>query len=215
MESLLAHCGVALSGHKHLLFAFFLGGLTGSLTHCLTMCGPLVACKAACHNACSSKMAAASQWQYHLGRLATYSLLGFFSAFFSKQLVAYAFWPTLSSIMLVLAGIMFIGSAIFSSQHRFFAKIPHHSLLQGIAMGFMPCGLLYAALMLTAATADPFYGAVAMAFFALGTMPVLLMASSGATLLTRQWQRVLNQIGRIGMAFNGLALLAMAATFTR
>jgi sulfite exporter TauE/SafE len=44
----------------------------------------------------------------------------------------------------------------------------------GLALGFLPCGLLYAALAAAASTASPLYGAVAMFCFGLGTVPALL-----------------------------------------
>ncbi len=43
----------------------------------------------------------------------------------------------------------------------------------GVALGFLPCGILYAALAAAAATASPWYGATAMFCFGLGTVPAL------------------------------------------
>ena len=82
-------------------------------------------------------------------------------------------------------------------------------------MGFMPCGMLYAALMMAATLANPLYGALAMGVFTLGTMPALLIASGGAEMLSRKWQHAMQQIGRAMMAFNGLSLLVMAARIVR
>lgn len=215
MEAFLAHCSAAFSGHGNLFLVFFIGGLTGSLTHCLTMCGPVVACQAACGGACGKKLSTASQWQYHGGRLLTYSALGFLSSVFSRQLASYAFWPALSSAMLVTAGILFIGSGIFPSQHRIFFGNAKNAFLRGSLMGFMPCGLLYAALMMAATIANPIASAAAMACFVFGTMPVLMTASTSAALLAQKWQHSLNRIGRIGLTFNGLTLLALAAKLAR
>lgn len=82
-------------------------------------------------------------------------------------------------------------------------------------MSFMPCGLIYAALMMAATLANPWAGMVAMWLFVLGTMPVLLAASGGAALLAVRWQEKMREIGRLGMAFNGFALLVMAAKVMR
>lgn len=194
---------------------FFMGGLMGSLTHCLTMCGPVVACQAACGGACGTKMNTASQWQYHAGRFFTYGLMGFFAAMFSLQLAALPFWPVFSRIMMVLAGLLFLVSAAFPKQHKFLSFSPKNMVLRGVMMSFMPCGLIYAALMMAATLSDPFSGMVAMWIFVLGTLPVLLLASSGAAALSREFEQIMNGVGRLGMACNGLALLAMAARVMR
>jgi sulfite exporter TauE/SafE len=214
MEALLAHCSAALTLHKGLLALFFLGGLTGSLTHCLLMCGPVVACQSACAGGCG-KRTNASQWEYHLGRFLTYGAFGFFSALISRQLSVLSYWPALSSTMMVMAGGLFFLSAVFPHSHRLFTTSSRNSFVRGVAMSFMPCGLLYAALMMASTLANPWAGMFAMWLFVLGTMPVLFIASGGAAALAVRWQEIMSGIGRFGMAFNGLALLAMAARIMR
>lgn len=215
MEALLAHCAAAFSGHGGLFAVFFLGGLTGSLTHCLVMCGPVVACQSACGGACGKRMIAALQWQYHLGRLVTYGALGFFASMLSAQLVAVAYWPALATAMMMIAGGLFLISAIFPNQHALLSYAPKNGFLRGVLMSFMPCGLIYAALMMAATFASPIAGMFAMWLFVLGTIPVLLVASGGAAMLAIKWQEMMRGIGRFGMAFNGLALLVMAARSMR
>jgi uncharacterized protein len=46
-------------------------------------------------------------------------------------------------------------------------------VLFGVANGFIPCGLVYAALALPTASASPVDGAVVMAAFGLGTFPAM------------------------------------------
>lgn len=215
MDLLLTHCRTAFLEHGNMFFVFFLGGLTGSLTHCLTMCGPVVACQAACASACGNKLSTASQWQYHIGRLITYGGLGFVASLFSKQVAAYDFWPNVVSAMLITAGILFIGSGIFPTKHRLFVTTPKNALLRGAIMGFMPCGLLYAAVMMAATIPHPLGGMLAMWCFVLGTMPALLATSSGVMVLAQKWQLMMGRAGRIGLTFNGLTLLAMAARMVR
>lgn len=215
METLLAHCGMAFTGYGSHLLVFFLAGLAGSLTHCLIMCGPVVACQAACGGQCGARSSQFTQWQYHLGRLATYGGLGFVAALLSRQVATYSFWPKLAGMMLVLAGAMFLVSSLFGS-HPLHRRLANTSgFLRGTLMGFMPCGLLYAALMAAATFAEPLKGMVAMWLFVLGTMPALLLSSSGAALLARHWQHIADRTGRALMAFNGLSLIVMAAGFMR
>lgn len=215
MDALLAHCSVAFSQHGSLFAVFFLGGLAGSLTHCLVMCGPVVACQSACGGGCGKRMNAMSQWQYHSGRFVTYGALGFFAALLSKQLATASYWPMLSVAMMVLAGGLFLLSAMIPSRHALLTYTPENGFLRGVLMSFMPCGLIYAALMMAATLTNPFAGMLAMWLFVLGTMPALLVASGGAALLAVKWQEMMRGIGRFGMAFNGLTLLVMAAKVMR
>lgn len=215
MEALLARCSAAFSQGEGMFAVFFLGGLMGSLTHCLVMCGPVVACQSACGGGCGKRMSAASQWQYHFGRLMTYGALGFFAALLSKQLAAASYWPTLSATMIVMAGGLFLLSAILPNQHPLLAYTPKNGFLCGVLMSFMPCGLIYAALMMAATLTNPLAGMFAMWLFVLGTIPALLVASGSAAMLAVKWQEMMRGIGRFGMAFNGLTLLVFAAKAMR
>jgi sulfite exporter TauE/SafE len=159
-------------------------------------------------------MSAASQWQYHFGRLLTYGALGFCAALLSQQLAAASYWPILSSTMMVVAGMLFLLSALFPS-HSMAMLNARNGFLRGLMMSFMPCGLIYAALMMAATLADPLAGMFAMWLFVLGTIPALLMASGGAAMLAAKWQEMMRGIGRFGMAFNGLTLLVIAAKAVR
>ena len=214
VEALLSHCSLLFSAKSPLLLAFFLGGLTGGFTHCLTMCGPFVACRNMCASGgCSSKTQAA-QLPYHLGRFTTYGLLGFFVAFLSRQITYLSYWPMISAGMLAIAGLMFLLSSLPKCNHLFKSS-GKLTYVSGLLLGFMPCGLLYAALMMAATTANPLMGMVGMWMFVLGTMPALLVASLGAEIITRKWQGIMQKAGRAMMAFNGIILLVMAEKLVR
>lgn len=215
MTALLAHCSTSLAHTGSLFTVFFLGGLMGSLSHCLVMCGPVVACHSACGGGCSTRMSAAAQWQYHLGRLLIYGVLGFFAALLSRQIAAAAYWPELSAFMLVGAGALFLLSALFPGRHTMLAYVPRNGFLRGALMSFMPCGLIYAALMVAATLVNPLKGMLAMWLFVLGTLPALLVASGSAAALARRWQEWMRGIGRVGMACNGLTLLVLATKLVR
>lgn len=215
MEVLLAHCAALFSDHGGMVAIFFVGGLTGGFTHCLAMCGPFVACESMCASKKCSKsgnIASASSFKYHLGRMTTYGGLGFAVALLSRQVSGYAWWPLISSMMLAAAGIMFLFSCFQSCQHGD-AGSDKSALgyLRGVLLGFMPCGLLYAALMMAATLANPVAGMFAMWLFTLGTVPALLIASGGAEFFSRKWQPAMRNAGRAVMAFNGLSLIIMAA----
>lgn len=214
MNILLGHCTGMFSKDGNMFVIFFLGGLMGSFTHCLAMCGPIVAGHSLC-GGCGKSSFHATQWPYHLGRMITYGALGFTAALFGKIAAASNLWPYLSSAMLALAGGMFLISSLprhLPSPCRITAK---NHLLRGALMGFMPCGLLYAALMMAATLASPASGMVAMWLFTLGTMPVLLLAGGSAELLSRKWRHIMPRVGRAVMALNGLSLLVMATRLMR
>lgn len=152
---------------------------------------------------------------YHLGRMTTYGALGFIASLLSKQVVAAAWWPLFTSLMLAAAGGLFLFSVLRAYTHTDYLSHPRLTYARGLLLGFMPCGLLYAALMMAATFADPFAGMLAMWIFTLGTLPALLIASGSAEILGRRWQGVMRHAGRAMMAFNGLSLLAMAAHMMR
>ena len=67
---------------------------------------------------------------------------------------------------------------------------PTSKFVLGLMMGFLPCGLIYAALMKAVGTASPFEGALTMFAFALGTSVALVvvgLGSSAATVKLARW----------------------------
>lgn len=216
MELLIEHCGVIFSQNRGLFMVFFLAGLTGGFTHCLAMCGSIVAsetiaCKSKCGTSCGkAKFASATGWDYHLGRMTTYGAMGFVVALLSKQIASFTIWHWVSALMLVVAGVMFILSSLPNCKHKMFNPSGRLTYVRGVLLGFMPCGLLYAALMMAATTANPLLGMVLMLVFVVGTIPALLVAAVGANMLTDKWQGVMQKIGRVVMAFNGVSLIVIA-----
>ena len=219
----MAHCAAAFSQHRGLFATFFLGGLTGGFTHCLSMCGPMVAsetmaCRSACAVSCNKRTQVKNAFglMYHLGRGTTYGALGFFAACLSRQIATFAFWPWVSSFMLFVAGAMFMASSLQACHHAFpFKASGKLTYVRGLLLGFMPCGLLYAALMMASTLADPVMGMLAMWVFTLGTIPALLIASGGSHLLSARWQRAMQAVGHAAMAFNGISLLVLATKIMR
>jgi sulfite exporter TauE/SafE len=222
MGTLLAQCTALFSGHTGLFGVFFLGGVVGGFTHCLGMCGPMaasqsMACRAACSGSCgkAQRISQVMGLPYHLGRFTGYGALGFLAALLSKQIAAAPYWPRLSAAMLAIAGVMFLASSIPGCAHTLIQFSSKFAYVRGVLLGFMPCGLIYAALMMAATLAKPFLGMFAMWLFVLGTIPALVVASVGAELLTKKWKRTTAYAGRALMAFNGLSLLVMAGNLVR
>lgn len=88
-------------------------------------------------------------------------------------------------------------------------------LLVGLAMGFLPCGLSYAAFARAVAVTEPGYGAAMTLAFGLGTVPGLLILGTGASALARRFRRhsdLLSGILMVAMAVK-LGLEALSAGF--
>ncbi|MEJ2164345.1 MAG: sulfite exporter TauE/SafE family protein [Desulfobacterales bacterium] len=79
-----------------------------------------------------------------------------------------------------------------------------HLSLVGLMMGFLPCGLSFAAFSRALASGGPLRGAALVFAFGLGTMPGLLLLGTGASSLARRYQKQLD-------IFAGLLMIYMAA----
>ena len=214
MEILLKHLLSTFSQHGSLFIAFFMVGLTGSVTHCMSMCGPFVAC----HTMCQVRTQPVKQaflLPYHLGRATCYGALGFLSALLSRQIANSPLWPWVSTVMLAIAGIIFLIASLPQCKHFLPSLSKKTPYIHGVLLGFMPCGLLYTALIMAAATAEPLTGMVAMWFFVVGTIPALVAISSGTHILTNQWRGFMQKAGRFMMIINGCSLLVMAEKIVR
>jgi sulfite exporter TauE/SafE len=80
----------------------------------------------------------------------------------------------------------------------------------GIALGFLPCGFLYAALASAAASGSPLLGATAMVAFGLGTAPALIAVGIAGRAAGRRWQRGITMAAPAVMLLNAALLVALA-----
>jgi sulfite exporter TauE/SafE len=79
-----------------------------------------------------------------------------------------------------------------------------------MALGFMPCGLVFAAVMAVTATANPLLAAIAMAAFGLGTIPALLGISLGSSVFLRKRKNWLQPFSTAMMFANSFILFLIA-----
>lgn len=215
------------------------GGLAGSATHCVGMCAPFVASQTA------TRLAAApmrSEWQrlagaalvpYHLGRMTTYVLLGVAVAAFSAQFRSAAWFHWVSAALLIAAACVFLGTALgLAARFRlpaipglmkiteplcalFAAPYGARGYALGLALGLLPCGLVYAALMTVMAEGDVPAAALGMALFALGTVPALVAAGMGGAYALGRWRAVARYAMPPLLIFNSIALFIMAGDLLR
>lgn len=180
---------------------------------------------------------------YHAGRLTTYVGLGIVAASLAVPLRTMVWFHYLGAGLLVGAGLVFLLQAL-RSVRPFLAKrliapwltlnfIPMpvwvHSVTQrlfaaptgwrgyglGVVLGFLPCGLIYAAIMVVTARADPLGAALGMAAFAIGTIPALLLVGVGGHYVTARFPPFVRYIAPLIMVVNALVLFMVAGGYLK
>lgn len=230
LPPLLAHCSTVLNVHRPILLALFLGGLTGSVSHCLAMCSPFVLSQL--DGTRGKGRFASLLLPYHLGRITTYMLLGVLAGAAFHLMVNEAWFMVLSRLFLALAASFFLIAML----HRLPVKLPLPALpslfprlcsmsdvqrlanmngawkryLLGVTLGFIPCGLIFAALMAVASTGSPAVGAVGMLMFGLGTMPALLIVGLAGKKIAKRFDRPYRYLTAIIMGANSAMLFVLA-----
>lgn len=179
------------------LTAIFVASLLGSL-HCAGMCGPLVAFAVGLPQRQSRLLSAAPHVAYHGGRLISYAILGAAAGLLGAVIDQgaslagvhrFAAW-TAGAIMIASGIIMLVQYAgirvplppvpdrwrrwLMAGQRRAasWGPVPRAGTM-GLLSGLLPCGWLYAFVLLAAGTANAGWGAVLMASFWFGTLPVM------------------------------------------
>ena len=176
-----------------LLSTAILVGFLGSF-HCLGMCAPIT--WAVPDNSTSRSKWLASKLIYNFGRIITYSVLGAIVGLLG-ELIAFAgfqqWLSILAGVTLIFGVVIFKGempkTAILKPLGKFMvwvktrmsklimAKGWKANLSLGIVNGFLPCGLVYVALIAAVSMGDVFGGAAYMALFGLGTLPMMIAAA--------------------------------------
>lgn len=214
-----------------LVWGFILFGFAGSL-HCVGMCGPILL-------SFSRPLASGRSWvafaSYQLGRLWTYALLGALAGWAGMKWQAGAAILGWQRPLAVIAALVLLGMGVWSWRGglsgRWVAgcrarlgggfpsldlgawfRDPRASirLLVGSLMGFLPCGLVYAALAMAAMLGDPLRGALGLLGLGLGTLPALALVSWGAPRIPVGIRRLAGQLHVYLFVSLGFLLLARA-----
>ncbi len=166
----------------------FLLGLAGSL-HCAAMCGPLVLALAKARGRPVTARECTGRLCYHLGRVASYCLLGLALGFLGHVFFPAGFqgWLSIALGVGLLAGLMAgarvsltasIGKWVTRLRNCMRGLLNRNSLsaeaVMGALNGLLPCGLVYIAAAGATATGHPVSGAIYMVCFGLGTWPMML-----------------------------------------
>ena len=220
--------------------ALFLGGLVGSLSHCALMCGPFVLAQVAARLESGViesgmgaggelvRLAGAALVPYHLGRITTYTALGGVAGAIAGQVTALAGFPWLLAACLALAALAFAAQAVEGLRRgaggggalgawlgRLVGPLMRdprglRGYVLGLALGLLPCGLLYGALAAAAGAGSAARGGLAMVAFTLGTVPALVGVGWLGAFFGRRWLPTLRLLVVPVMLFNAAVLLILA-----
>lgn len=185
------------------------------------------------------RLAGAALVPYHLGRATTYIALGAAAAALAAGMIHVTGLRWLSAALLVLAASFFLGYALRQLGRRWairlspripgdtgdsgwshrirrlvrplFARpVGWRGYVLGVALGFLPCGLLYGALAAAAASGRPLAGALAMLAFTLGTVPSLVVVAFAGHVAGRQFRGAAVRLMPALMLINAVALSYLA-----
>jgi len=190
-------------------------GLLGSI-HCIGMCGPI---------ALSLPYLGVSKWNafagimaYNLGRTLTYALLGALIGILGKGIWVAGLHAQLS----LLIGIGLAAVAIFSiSVETQVLRIPlvrrlnqwvglelgkrmrdhriQTSLAIGALNGLIPCGLVYMAIAGALSNGTITGGALFMALFGMGTIPLMAFTALAGQAINQRWRARLRRLAPVLM----------------
>lgn len=175
-----------------MLWTAFILGLAGSF-HCIGMCGPIAFILPIKRTTRFFQIYQA--FLYHFGRILSYSFIGVLFGIIGKGLYLAGFQQRLSilgGLLMILAIVIptsFLNKLEISKPlHRVF-KILKQKLayylnkksnkavfLIGVFNGFLPCGLVYMAIIGAIATGAVIKGTLYMFLFGLGTIPMMTVA---------------------------------------
>jgi uncharacterized protein len=197
-------------------------GVVSSL-HCAQMCGPIVL-----SYSMGGRGTAASHLCYNGGRLMTYGFLGAVAGQAMGSVGRLAGMQQtaaiVSGVLMIIAGIFMTGSVptqrlvqldrtgiskLFSRTIGRLMLAPGalSKLWLGLAMGFLPCGLLYAALLKAASTGSAVSGAASMVAFGAGTAGALLGLGLFSSVVGFRLGRWSNAIASASVVLMGVMLL--------
>lgn len=204
-------------------------GFLSSL-HCAQMCGPIVLTYSVAANTAQGRQRYLSlHLAYNAGRTLSYMLLGAAAGLAGGAMGWVGRLAGIQNIAAIIAGsaMVLTGVAMFGfapalRNWRGFA-LPSRLLrpagrliaapsagskmLLGILMGFLPCGLVYAALMRAIGSGSPFAGACTMLAFGLGTSLALIAVGIGSSAATQSVARWGTTVSAVTVMVMGIVLI--------
>lgn len=213
-----------------LFSAVVIASLLGS-THCVGMCGPLAIWASGTVDSNRTKTAINTSL-YHLGRFATYCLVGVCAGtigglvnFGGESIGLRMLAARIVGTTMVLLGLYRLAQ-LFPAQSKsipdriqpslitkllvklrpFVFRLPSGSraLVTGLLTAFLPCGWLYVFAFVAAGAADPVTGALVMFAFWLGTLPLLIGLVVSVNLLSKQFRMAIPIAASVLLVMTGI-----------
>jgi sulfite exporter TauE/SafE len=170
----------------------FIFGLLGSF-HCVGMCGPIAFLLPVDRTNNFKKIT--QIFIYHFGRIFSYAIIGFSFGLVGKSLSIFGFQQELSIAIGVIMLLFLLVPVIQRKKYQLTAKgfkiisklkqslgkelkkkSPDTFFTVGFLNGFLPCGLVYMAILGAIATGTALKGSFYMMLFGLGTIPLMTTA---------------------------------------
>lgn len=216
----------------------FVIGLITSV-HCIAMCGGInlsqsIPRKAVAGN--SRFSAFLPTFLYNLGRVISYTFIGFLLGFVGMVLggdsqtglstMLQGILKIIAGAVMVIMGINMLG--LFPRLRKLTPRMPkflaaklagkrgnsRQPLIVGLLNGLMPCGPLQSMQIVALASGNPFTGALAMFFFSLGTVPLMLGLGSMVAALGKKFTKTVMNVGAVLVVVLGLAMLSQGSSLS-
>lgn len=187
--------------------------VTGLLTsiHCISMCGAIGIFASSESNSVQSFR---RPLLYNAGRVISYTVIGGIIGLFGSVF----------SINMTLRGVIILAAAVFmllmalSMTGLFSFRLPRFftvrtngkklsALVIGLLNGLMPCGPLQAMQIYALSTGSPWRGALSMALFALGTVPLMLISGAALNLSKGKVKIVIGKIAAVLMVILSVSMV--------
>jgi sulfite exporter TauE/SafE len=172
---------------------------------------------------------------YHTGRITTYAGLGALAGAGGAAMRQMPWLGWVSVVLMLFAALLFLGHALRRMVPALAWLLPgadrapvrwvrlirglsarldrttiRGGWMLGVALGFLPCGFLYAALATAAATASPVAGLLAMVCFGLGTVPSLVAVGVAGVAAGRAVPAALSRLAPAVLLLNAAVLAVVA-----
>lgn len=202
-----------------MLYSAFIFGLISSL-HCIGMCGPIAMMLPVDRSNPAKKVM--QIMLYHIGRLSAYATLGLVFGILGKGFYLAGMQQQLSIVVgILMITIVVVPERIFmkynfskpvykaiskvksSLGNQFKRKTPDSFFIIGLLNGFLPCGLVYAALFGAIAMQNATLGVAYMLLYGLGTIPMMSAVVYISNLLTYPIRSKLQKIIPVVAVFIG------------
>lgn len=213
------------------LWTAFLMGLVGSM-HCAGMCGPIALSLPYRVGLQPREETFLKILTYNLGRVLTYASMGLVFGMIGRSF----FTMGIQKWVLIVLAILVIIIALFSIDIEYQSlKIPvinkfnvwiksrlsfalkNTGILSffyiGTLNGFLPCGLVYMAVIAAITAGSIIQGVLYMVLFGLGTMPMMMALGFGGNLISLKFRTILRRLYPIFMIAFAVLFLMRAFKF--